>query len=346
MTLLRARTLSQPTPEWAALAREGGLFFHTPAWVNALASCFALRTAWLGVERDGAVEGVVPLAEVPALIGPRRLTSLPFSYAAGPVATSREGWEALGAAARELAGARRLRRIELKTVASSYPPPAEYVRVADRYATYRIPLTGDPWASLDRDSTQRSIRKGERHGVTVDRGRTVEEWLAMARLQERTARRHGLPPPPRRFFTDACRSLQDAGLADLWLARLRGGQLASGLVVWIGTRAWIYAFGASDPRTLAHRPNHVALWAVLREASAVGVQFDLGRAAPEQTGLVQFKRRWGGQPVPLTYDYWPDARGLNVAPRDRGPLAFAARAWSRLPTPLTRLGAGLYRYLG
>jgi hypothetical protein len=168
----------------------------------------------------------------------------------------------------------------------------------------------------------------------------------MARLQERSARTHGVPPPPRRFFITACRSLQERGLADLWLARLRDGRLAAGAVIWKGAREWIYGFGAADPRTLEFRPNHVMLWTVLRQARAAGVEFDLGRAAPEQAGLVEFKRRWGGRPVPLTYDYWPDARGLNAARRDRGPLALAARAWSLLPVPVTRLGAGLYRYLG
>jgi hypothetical protein len=117
-------------------------------------------------------------------------------------------------------------------------------------------------------------------------------------------------------------------------------------VIWRGPREWIYGFGASDPKTLALRPNHVVLWSVLRQASAAGVVFDLGRAAPEQRGLVEFKRRWGGRPVPLTYDYWPHVRGLNAAPRDRGVLALAGRAWALLPTPVTRLGAGLYRYLG
>jgi hypothetical protein len=280
------------------------------------------------------------------LIGRRRLVSLPFSYAAGSVVTSLEAWEALGAEARTLAREWGAARAELKSLDPAYPPPQGFRRVADRYATFRVPIVADPWGQLDKSSTQRGIRKGEREGVTVEQGATRSHWLAMARLQETTARKHGVPPPPRRFFTTACRSLQERGLADLWLARLRDGRLAAAAVIWKGSREWIYGFGAADPRTLEFRPNHVMLWAILRQAAATGVVFDLGRAAPEQAGLVEFKLRWGGRPVPLTYDYWPDARGLNAARRDRGPLALAARAWSLLPVPITRLGAGLYRYLG
>jgi hypothetical protein len=84
----------------------------------------------------------------------------------------------------------------------------------------------------------------------------------------------------------------------------------------------------------------------VRDAAAEGVAFDLGRAAPEQTGLVEFKRRWGGEPVPLAYDYWPTAAGINVAPRDAGTLAIAGKAWSHLPASIARRGSFLYRYLG
>ena len=207
-------------------------------------------------------------------------------------------------------------------------------------------LPGAGTRHLHADSTRRGIRKAEKGGVEVLAGETESDWLTMARLQERTARGHGLPPPPRTFFVEHCRTLQREGLAALHLSRLPDGRIGAGIVVWKGARAWIYAFGASDPRLLAHRPNHALLWAALRGAIAAGVPFDLGRAAPEQTGLVEFKRRWGGQSQPLAYDYWPDARGLNVARRDGGALALAGRLWSLLPSAVARLGAPLYRYLG
>jgi hypothetical protein len=161
-----------------------------------------------------------------------------------------------------------------------------------------------------------------------------------------TARRHGVPAPPRRFFIDRCRQLQQRGLATLLLARLATGEVAAGIVLWKGRTNWIYAFGASVPALLAVRPNHVLLWRAMQDAIAAGVTFDLGRAAPEQTGLVEFKTRWGGVPTPLAYDYWPSASGLNVARRDRGVLGLGAAVWSRLPAAVTRWGSGLYRYLG
>jgi len=39
---------------------------------------------------------------------------------------------------------------------------------------------------------------------------------------------HGVPAPPRRFFLDSCRRLQQAGLVDLYLARIPDGRIAFG----------------------------------------------------------------------------------------------------------------------
>jgi hypothetical protein len=274
---------------------------------------------------------------------------LPFSYAAGPIAGSAEVEAALLVAARVEAETRRFRRLEIKRRSASGDPPPGFVR-NQHYSTYVLPVNDGEsavWARLHASSTQRGIRKAEKESIAVDRSGGTEDWKAMALLEEDTARRHGLPAPPREFFLDSCRKLQDQGLADVYIARLTRGDPVAGIVVWKGPREWIYAFGASRPDALAQRPNHLLLWTAIRDAMAAGVSgFDLGRAAPEQEGLVEFKRRWGGQPVPLGYDYWPSAGGLNVADRSRGTLALVARVWSGLPGPVTRMGSFLYRYLG
>jgi hypothetical protein len=273
--------------------------------------------------------------------------SLPFSYAAGPLALDAGTGAALSAEVRERALERRIRRIELKS-RGEYPPAPGFRRVL-HYATYEIPTEqGETavWQGLHASSTQRSIKKGQKAGVTARRGESANDWLMMAELEEQTAHRHGLPPPPRRFFTEGCLRLQRAGLADLYLAFTSTGAPAAAISIWKGPRSWIYAFGASNPAHLEHRPNHVLLWAAIQDAIAAGCRFDMGRAAPEQEGLVEFKRRWGGQAIPLAYDYWPAPAGLNVGPRDRGSIAAMAAVWSRLPARVARLGAGLYRYLG
>jgi Acetyltransferase (GNAT) domain len=345
-SLLVSRSPEAPE-DWHAFARAHGTFYHRPEWAAALADTYRFRLEYYSARAEGQLRGTLAVAEVPALLGPRRMVSLPFSYAAGPLALEPESALALSSAVRERALEQRIRRVEIKS-RGEYPPAPGFQRTS-RYATYEIPTNGGTsgvWKRLHPGSTQRSIRKGEKAGLTVRQGESADDWLIMAELEERTAHGHGLPAPPRRFFTGACRRLQEAEMADLYLAFTSAGHPAAAITIWKGPRSWIYAFGASDPDYLEHRPNHVVLWRAIQDSVAAGCRFDMGRAAPEQVGLVEFKLRWGGQPIPLAYDYWPAPAGLNVGRRDRGSMAMMGAVWSHLPARIARLGAGLYRYLG
>jgi serine/alanine adding enzyme len=338
---------AEPADDWRAYAVAHGTFYHRPEWARCLADMYRLRLDYYSARVAGELRGLLPVAEVPALLGPRRYVSLPFSYAAGPLAEDAATASALSQAVVERARERGISRVELKSRGEH--PPAPGFQRASRYATYEIATEGGEsavWQQLHPGSTQRSIKKGQKAGLVLRRGESPEDWLIMAELEERTAHGHGLPAPPRRFFVEGCRRLQAAGLADVYLAFTSSGARAAAITVWKGARSWIYAFGASDPAHLEHRPNHVLLWAAIRDAMAAGCRFDMGRAAPEQESLVEFKRRWGGQALPLAYDYWPVPAGLNLAPRDRGSMAAMAAIWSRLPAGVARLGSGLYRYLG
>ncbi len=336
--------------DWNAFADAHGGFYHRAEWLEATARCFSFNARFFEARSGSELVGIMPVAEVPALLGPRRLVSLPFSYAVGPVATSVAATSALVAAVRELAASKGIGRVEVKRWPGSegIAPEPGFTRTT-HYATYRVATSDGADAVFSRlhpSHVQRGIKKARKGPLEAVWGHSLEDWTTMAMLQARTSHRLGTPAPPTRFFTVACRALQERGLADLLLARHPDGQAAAGLTLWKGAREWIYSFGASLPEHLDLRPNHLLLWTALERAIASGVDFDLGRAAPEQHGLAEFKRRWAGEPVSLAYDYWPHPKGLNVAARDDGPLAIAAKVWSHLPFSLARRGSFLYRYLG
>jgi len=176
--------------------------------------------------------------------------------------------------------------------------------------------------------------------VTVVDGRSAADWLAMARLEERTQQGHGVPAPPRRFFLEVCRGLQEAGLVDLLLARIPDGRIAAGFVLFKGPREWIYALSASDPALVRELPRDACpAVAGLQRAAAAGVVFDLGRSAPEQTSLAEFKLRWGAEAVPSHMIIGRDGRrphrivsseiAIKVEPRRGRPGATRTRAVRR-----------------
>jgi len=343
-----ARSPEEPAG-WQGLAHATGSFYHDARWISGLAACLRYRVHWLSASGPEGLAAGMALAEVPTLTVGRRLVSYPFSFIAGPMAVSGDAAQAVLAMARGLVAERRARRLEVKSLGPGYAPPPGFER-SERYSTYRISTEGGEqavWKRLDRTSVQQRIRKGEKAGVQVVMGESEADWLAMAELEAGVQQGHGVPAPPRRMFTGLLRGLQRQGLVDLYLARIPDGRVAAGFVMYKGPRDWIYAFSAAAPDLVReYRATHVLLWAGLRAAVGAGVVLDLGRTAPEQATLAEFKLRWGAVAVPLVYDYFPSAGGINQARRDRGPLALASRIWTRLPRPVARLGSVLFRYLG
>lgn len=340
---------TEPPAGWQDLARDHGNFYHDARWISGLAACLRYRTHWITAASHDRLQAGLAVAEVPSLTGGRRLVSYPFSFIAGPIATEEAAAHAVLERAKALVPERKARRLEVKALGPGFAPAPGFQR-SERYTTYRISPEGGEqsvWKRLDRTSVQQRIRKGEKAGVEVVMGTTEADWLAMAGLEEAVQQGHGVPAPPRRFFTGLLRGLQQEGLVDLYLARIPDGRIAAGFVMYKGPRDWIYALSASDPALVKdYRPTHVLLWAGLKAAVAANVVLDLGRTAPEQASLADFKLRWGSTTVPLVYDYFPSAGGLNQARRDTGTLALAAKVWSRLPRGVARMGSALFRYLG
>jgi hypothetical protein len=339
--------LAEPSSDWTGYVRAHGSFYHESDWTVTLAAEFGFEARFLTARSGGRLEGVLPALIVRTPLGKRRLVSLPFSYAAGPLAESADASLALIGALRARAQSHRATRVEVKQRGGDVPLGEGFSR-SDHYATYVVSTGGGidaVWKSLHPSHVQRGIKRA-RKSVTIEHAADDAAWATMAELQQKNARRHGLPAPPATFFTRACAQLQSKGLADLRIARIASGQPIAAIVLWKGSSEWIYAFGASLPEYLEHRPNHLLLWNALEDAVAAGVRFDLGRAAPEQAGLVAFKTRWGATPVPLAYDYWPAPAGLHVMRRDSGLLAVGSRLWSYLPLAITRRASCLYRYLG
>ena len=157
----------EPPPGWERLARERGTFYHDHRWVMGLARSFRFEPLFLAATESGSLVAGLPLLRVPALLGPTRLVSLPFSYAAGPVAHSDDAARALLEESTRFAGERGVKRVEVKQANPSWGAASGFVRNV-HYHAYRLDTSGsesDIFKRLHKSSTQRGIRKAEKSGV-------------------------------------------------------------------------------------------------------------------------------------------------------------------------------------
>src|SRR2546428_14194599 len=82
-------------------------------------------------------------------MGAAGLVSFPLRFLAGPMTRDPAVARALAAAARELAGQRGLKRVEIKQPGTAGPVADGFVR-STRYTTYRVPTTGGEQAVWER----------------------------------------------------------------------------------------------------------------------------------------------------------------------------------------------------
>ena len=317
--------------------------FHHPSWASLLAECYGFRPFALALEEEGHIRAGLPVLEVRGLLGGRRWSSLPFTDHCPPLATTQAALEQLPAAldeARERAGAA---RVELHGELSG-PHAASWPTAV----THTLGLRRDAaelFAAFHRSQVQRNVRKAEESRLVLRRAEREEDLTeAFYGLHLETRRRQGTPVQPRRFFRLLWRRVLEPGLGYLTLA-YDGSAPAAGAVflAWNGTVT--YKYGASDPRLLGLRPNHLIFWDAIRRACESGYRsFDFGRTDFENGGLREFKSRWGAQEVPLVYSTVAGAapaagHGHGRSARALGTVIRRSPAWV-----CRGLGEALYKY--
>src|SRR5271166_1500124 len=86
-------------PAWDEFVRTRpeATFFHLAAWREVIERGFGHHTHYVFAERDGAITGILPLAQVKTRLFGNALVSVPFCVYGGPLAADAATAEALAA---------------------------------------------------------------------------------------------------------------------------------------------------------------------------------------------------------------------------------------------------------
>lgn len=122
------------------LACPQATFFHRSGWQRVIASVFGHRCYFLYAERDGVIEGVLPLAEIKSRLFGHSLTSLPFAVYGGVAALNDEAAAALEAEAEKIARGQGAEHLEYRNLGPSRH--ADWPR-QDLYVTFRKAILPD-----------------------------------------------------------------------------------------------------------------------------------------------------------------------------------------------------------
>ena len=323
------------------LACPQATFFHRAGWQKIIGEVFKHTTYFLYAERDGQIEGVLPLAQVKSFLFGHSLVGLPFTVYGGVAASNDAAADALEAEAQAIAQQLGVEHLELRNVQRRH----QDWPLQDLYVTFRKEILPDTEANmLAIPRKQRAmVRKGLKNNLRSELDPGVDRFFA---LFAGNVHRHGTPAMPKRWF-QALRDEFGADCEVLTLVSASGQPLSSVLSFYFRDEVLPYYAGdAEAARDLA--ANDFKYWELLRRSCERGLKrFDFGRSK-QGTGPYAFKKNWGFEPTPLQYEYRLYKRA--AVPQNNPNNAkyqMLIKTWRRLPLGLANwLGPLVVRNLG
>jgi len=322
-------------------AQEEGTFCHRAGWARVIEEAFGHRTHYVYAERGGAITGILPLTEIKSRLFGHALVSNAFSVYGGPVAVDAESRAALTDCAVRLMENTGAAHVEFRSIRAATPG---WVAKDGLYVTFRREISPDHEKNLTAiPRKQRAVvRKGIANALET---RVGHDWRTLHRVYAESVRNLGTPVFPRRYFRLLCEEFGSD--AEILVVEDRGAPIAAVLSFYFRDQVLPY-YGGGTPAARDRAGNDIMYWEVMRRAADKGCRwFDFGRSKVG-TGAYSFKKNWGFEPTPLTYEFKlrpgeavPDVNPLN--PKYR----LMVETWKRLPLPVANfLGPYLVRNLG
>lgn len=317
-------------------------FFHRFGWRRVIHQAYGHRTHFLLAERDGVIEGVLPLAEIKSRLFGHALIASPFCVYGGIAAATAEAREQLDSHAQRLASELGVDHLEYR---DRDAPAHEDWPGSELYVTFRKELDPDVeknMAAIPRKQ-RAMVRKGIKNGLSIELESGVDGFFA---VYADNVLRHGTPAMPKRYFA----LLREEFGKDCEVMLVRGpeGDVVSGVLSFYFRDEILpyYAGDALAARGLA--ANDFKYWELMRRAAERGIRiFDYGRSKVG-TGPYDFKRNWGFEPQLLHYRYkLVNAASLPENNPNNPKYQLFIKAWQRLPLPVANfLGPFIVRNLG
>ncbi len=320
---------------------SGARLVHTPQWKDFLEKSFNFEGKHLfSLDENGLVTGMLPLFRSRRMLGGSKLCASPFSGECSFIGDERSFGQTLEAAM-DLAGESAYLEIRSPIVDNGF-------EVKNSFSTYILELSTDVsvvWERLNKGSVRRYIKKSLDKGVRVIETRDMDDLKAFYELNCINKKEKGVPSHPWGFFKNM---FELAGnYTKLYLSMYEGVPIAGGIMNFYKENM-SYGYGASDPNYLDHYPNNAFLWKSIQDACLSGYKYyDFGRVSYDNTGLINFKQRWGTVEKKLYYSFHPRSPSTFTEDRKNFKFELATNVIKRTPMVIYKnFSNAVFKYFG
>ena len=318
-------------------------FFHKAGWQTIIERVYGHKTWFYYVQQDGAIVGILPLAQIKSRLFGHSLGSLPFCVLGGVVATNDAARPLLDGAADKIARELNVGHLEYRNLVPAHlGDPAWHQK--ELYVTFRKEITGDDEENMNAiPRKQRAmVRKGIKLGLTAEIDQDVERFFTCYATR---VHRLGTPVFPKSYF----KVIKEVFGDDCEIRVIvKDQQLIAAVMSFYWRDEVLPYYGGGMPAAREVAGNDYMYWNLMQAAAARGARiFDFGRSKLG-TGAFDFKKNWGFSPTPLAYEYklyasteLPDNNPLNPK------YQLFIKMWKKMPIGLANfLGPYIVRSLG
>lgn len=334
--------LAENLPRWTAwlASRHESWLSRQPAWLGVLAEGLKHEPYMIEATQGCQVVGLLPLAYVKSLLFGKFLVGLPYLNMGGVLADDAAISRSLVDAAVALADRLDVRYLELR-----HEQPVEHAALGATLTSkvhmrLALPASCDElWKQLT-SKIRNHVRQADKHDLAVHWGSQdlLDDYYDVFAQNMRDL---GTPVFSRRLFASILATFpQDT---DLCVVRQAGRPIAAALLLH-GQGVTEVPSASSLRQYNKTNANSLMYWHLLQRAIGRRQQvFDFGRSSVD-SNTYMFKKQWGAQPQPATWQYYVRQGSVGDMRRESGSYARAVAMWQRLPVTLTRwIGPSIVR---
>lgn len=281
--------------------------YYTPEWEKVLEKTFGYEPRYLFALGDTEeILGMLPLFYVKSRIFGNRLSCLPFSHVCGYIGIKSAQKELIHRAL-EIQKNIKAKYLEIRSSVGN----TEFEEVGGFY-TYVLELSDEPLEVFKKLKTdvKRSIKKARQNNLVVEIQEDLDILEEYWKINCSNKKRLGAPCYPLKFFEEIIKILKNN--SRLYIAKYKDNIIGGGIFLYYKDTV-IYGYGAADHRYLKLRPYHAFIWKAIEDACMGGyTNFDFGRASISETGLREFKRRWGTKEIALKYSFYSNSGNSHL----------------------------------
>jgi len=331
-----------------------GLVYHLSSWQRVLETAFGHIRGRFLVLRDDAnqIQAGLPVYNVTSWLLKNRTVSVPFADICDPLVSTREEFGLLWQAIEDTARLHKSKKVEIRTRRANTDCLPALLRAGAKYRHHYLSLDGSAdalYRSFHDSCIRRRVNKAVRAGVVVEERQDQESLRVFHALLVATRRRLSLPPMPLAFFESMHRCLVPDH-AVLYLA-LHAGQPVGGALTFKFRDQWTAEYSGHTDNAPAGTDQLLYWHAIQRAKSSGAGYFSFGRTSLDNTGLLEYKRRWATVEEELTDFVWyPGSAPTRSNPSSKtvpGSLYAAVRLLRYTPAAVQKsFGDFCYRHLG